>query len=121
MHLIVAIEASHEGHEEFKQWIRTKEYKLDGRIDHVFPREIRLYDLVLQEGISAEVISDLNSHRNKWESKFRRLLNSLLKLTPLCSVPDISPSGARPKKNWLKAMIIGSLPDKKNEEGFDLV
>ena len=123
MHLLVAVEASAEGHAEFKEWIQRKEYKYKHNgetvIHHVFPRQIQLYDLVMQEAVSGQVIADLNTHRNKREPKFKRLLNSLLKLTPITPSPEVQASGARMPKNWLKTLIIGSLPDEKNEEGLD--
>jgi len=105
VHLIVAVDGSHEGHEEFKSWIKRRDVSIS---------EIRLYQLTLQEGVSRQVIADLNSAEIK-EPKFKRLINSLLQLTPLTPTPEIQASGTEKR---FKTLIIGSLPDEQNDTGF---
>jgi len=139
MHLIVALDANLESHKLFPQFIHSIPLKLrDGREFHPVTREIRFYNIILDESGLEQFMPYIKCHEKGTMLSGRSMktaLSLLSKIFPFLDVVDTDKyvKNEQPyndKKRWREMypgtlppylMVIGSFPDKKNEEGIDML
>ena len=128
MHLVCLVEHSMGDYEKISDWLHSIPLKdKQGKISHACPREVRLIDVVLDESCVDEFLSKLNLGSGHIESKKMEFMKSMIrKMTPLNKV-DTSKikykplNNGAPKQTFSYFQVLGSIPDKKNKDGMDLL
>lgn len=130
MHLFLMIESSKGQWQDIEEWIHSLE--LGEERDHPCLREVRLYDVVLNEKNKDTFIEKIKKHLfMKGErdlNKIKTFQKLLSKFTPLkqINIDHITEeeldsfSKKRSKGRYMKIIPIGYVEDRKNKNGIDL-
>jgi hypothetical protein len=137
MHLFVAVDANEQSHKLFKPFIQTIALKAsDGTTTHACVREIRLYNIIVNERNLPELMPILKTHEKvSLTGRGINIAMSLIsKIFPFLTPIDTSKyerHGGMQDKIWWREqmpeslppyiMFIGSIPDIKNEKGDDML
>ena len=135
MHLFCLVETS--DIEELKRKINSIKMEYKGKDSRAVCREIKLLDVCLQADCLEQLLPNLCFYETAGkirEGKFDKFLNLLLKFIPnLKPIPDKFRTEGRKGMGWIKekesgkingwhyVFPIGTMEDKKNEQGEDML
>ena len=136
MHTLIAVDANEQSHKLFSKFINNFEYSLDtGEKIHPVLREIRFYNIIHDTRDMDEFFTDLKEYE-KGISLSGKLIQGALGLLgrffPFLDIVDMSKYKRRhdgDKIVWRQMfpgtlppyiLILGNIPDSKNEDGQDM-
>lgn len=130
MHLFLMIESSKGQWQDIEEWIHSLE--LGEERNHPCLREVRLYDVILDERNKNSFIEKIKNHLfikgERDLNKIKTFQKLLSKVTPLkqINVDNVTKEGIdsfskkRSKERYMKIIPIGYVEDRKDKSGTDL-
>ena len=136
MHTLIAVDATNESHKLFSKFINKFKYDVDtGESIHPVSREIRFYNVIHDERDMKEFFTDIKEYEKGLTLSGRVMqgaLGILGRFFPFLDIVDMSKYERRHKGDkvvWRNMfpktlppyiLVIGNIPDKKDEDGKDM-